>query len=176
MKRVLDTLKRIDAVVFSGAGKDIRKPKTGLSSIASLLQWLDYLFLSFFDRIDTKVFFKGRSVRTAKGRVRSRGEKRIAKFFDSHGIRYVYERPLTADGVKLHPDFYLPDYKVYVEFWGMAGFSMKYQKIMRLKKALYRKNSIPVISLYPKDVSNLERAFVNAFQKTMGRSLDLKGG
>jgi DNA helicase-4 len=57
--------------------------------------------------------------------VRSRAEQRIAEYFDEIGLRYESERELEA-GIWIftekvsRPDFYLPDYDVYVEYWGNA--------------------------------------------------------
>jgi hypothetical protein len=57
--------------------------------------------------------------------VKSHAEQRIAEYFQSNGIRYRYE-PLVEAGFWIftskvsRPDFYLPDYDVYVEYWGMV--------------------------------------------------------
>ena len=50
--------------------------------------------------------------------VKSRSERRIADYFDRFNVKYVYEP--TLDGIYARPDFYLPDYDVYVEFWGLT--------------------------------------------------------
>ena len=61
----------------------------------------------------------GRTSVTLRGEVvRSAAEKTIADWFTCRGIRYVYERPALARwkrGIS-RPDFYLPDYDVYVEY------------------------------------------------------------
>lgn len=53
-------------------------------------------------------------------RFRSRLEARWAVFFDAIGIRYVYEPEgfVGAYGMYYLPDFYLPDFDVYVEVKG----------------------------------------------------------
>lgn len=57
-------------------------------------------------------------------RVKSYGEMEIANFFSQHGIRYQYEESYlydtrTEDFDQYHPDFYLPDYCIYVEYFGI---------------------------------------------------------
>ena len=51
--------------------------------------------------------------------VRSLSEKYIADFLFTHGMKYEYEHPLFLDGRSIRPDFYLPAYNTYIEFWGM---------------------------------------------------------
>ena len=75
------------------------------------------------------------------------------------------------DGREIKPDFYLPDYQVYVEFWGMADISFRYQKTMALKKALYKRNSIIVVSIYPRHLKGLENNFPKLFNEATGRDL-----
>ena len=53
--------------------------------------------------------------------VRSLSELFIADWLYSNKIRFEYEREVyfPSCGQIVHCDFYLPDYRVYVEFWGM---------------------------------------------------------
>lgn len=173
-------LNRLDAIVIYGAGKDIRKPKKESRALTYFLDWLDFEVLSFLDSVDSRIFFKGRTVRTHAGRVRSRGERRIVAFFRKHKIRFKYEPELVLGKVKLHPDFYLPEYKTYLEFWGMVLISPKYRAIMKIKKKLYEKHGIPVVSLLPKHLNDLEKNFSRLLEQTTGKSIDLaltqKGG
>ncbi len=58
--------------------------------------------------------------------VRSIGEKRIADYFERNNIRYLYEheartKALIFDRKISNPDFYLPHYEVYIEYWGASG-------------------------------------------------------
>lgn len=48
----------------------------------------------------------------------------IADFLFVNGIKYLYEHPYekdtaTADKTQYHPDFYLPDYGIYIEHFGI---------------------------------------------------------
>ncbi len=89
--------------------------------------------------------------------VRSYSEKVIADWLFRRGIRYAYEQPVFDPcgrrvGV---PDFYLPDYGVYVEYWGLVGADRGYQKRMARKTERYLKNGVRVVSLYPSDLHDL---------------------
>ena len=156
--------------IFHGAGQDILKPKPIGKKAIDSLNWFDYFVLTSLDWLDTRIFFKNRKVRTSKGRVRSRVERNLVRFFDRYGITYIYEQPLILEGKKLSPDFYLPNYKVYVEVLGLYDTNVRYRKKARLKKKLYSEHSIPVISLYPRHLKNLEKVFPVLFQKATGRN------
>ena len=103
--------------------------------------------------------------------VKSKGEKRIADYFKSKNIKYVYEpglREFYAD-----PDFYLPDYDVYVEYWGLlnardAWVAQKYEKSMKRKMAIYYTHNIKFISIYPGNLKHLEHTFPRKFEKVTG--------
>lgn len=166
--------------IFRGVGKDIHKPKEPKIQLRGPFDWIDYYvlyllgwfrfyILTALDWLDTEVFFKGRRVRTNKGRVRSFAERRITRFFEKHSIDYEYEKTLTLDGIKTHPDFYLPKYGVYVEFWGLVRVDSKYSGVMIGKKRLYEKHKIPVISLYPKHFRNLEDVFPELLRMITGK-------
>lgn len=172
--KIRKKLDRFDSVLLYGAGRDIAKPKKRGKVIVDLLDWFDYVFFSLLDRIDTAIFFEGRAVRAARGRVRSRLERKLAYFFERNGVRYQYERPITLDGIKLHPDFYLPDYQVYVELWGMSGLNQRYTKIMERKKALYKKHKLPVISLYQWHLRKIDQKFPALFKKLTGKDFPRK--
>src|SRR5215469_7362151 len=113
--------------------------------------------------------------------VRSRAEQKIADYFDNIGLRYEYERELVARfwifSQRIgRPDFYLPDYDVYVEFWGMLEVEddddrRKYERSMRYKMERYQRHGIKVISLYPRDLPNLDGVFRERFKEVTGKTL-----
>lgn len=89
--------------------------------------------------------------------VKSRAERQIANFFIQHDINYEYEAladwadPDPADPARrYHPDFYLPDYEVYLEHWGvvagerapafMEGGADQYLATKRWKKGQFVKH------------------------------------
>ena len=113
--------------------------------------------------------------------VRSIGEKRIADYFERNRINYVYEQ--EARGKTLffsykisNPDFYLPDYDVYVEYWGLVDADddwtrAKYVRGMKRKMAIYYENKIRFISIYPRNLENLDWIFRKKFRNVAGYEL-----
>lgn len=113
--------------------------------------------------------------------VRSRAEQKIADYFDSIGLRYEYERELET-GFWIFtekvssPDFYLPDYDVYVEYWGMLNVDSdydrsKYTREMKYKMARYHDLGVKFISIYPGNMKNLDWIFRKKFEKITGQKL-----
>lgn len=121
----------------------------------------------------------GTPSRTLQGEmVKSRAEQEIADYFTRNGIRYIYEHSAKTDALIFkrtfaHPDFYLPDYSVYVEYWGLLGTSKQYEKTMKWKMAQYHQNGIKFISIYPKNLGNLEWVFRTKFRDAVGINLPL---
>lgn len=120
----------------------------------------------------------GEPSRTKRGEtVKSKGEKQIADYFFENGINYTYEnRAETTNSAfsrKISkPDFYLPDYDVYVEYWGLIDIGdyevrNKYREDMEWKKRRYYENGIKFISLYPWHLNELDGAFRNEFESVM---------
>ena len=98
-------------------------------------------------------------------KVKSRGEKLIADYFHDKNIRYIYEKPARTKGFFSrhisHPDFYLPDYNVHVEYWGLVNARdeetrEEYVRSMNWKRAQYYNNDIKFISIYPHNLDNLD--------------------
>lgn len=103
-----------------------------------------------------------------KETVKSYGELDIANFLAQNGIPYVYEAeyPIdtrTSEFGQYHPDFYLPTFNVYIEYFGInrqgevpSYFSGKngmsaaqtYQDGIRWKRELHRKNGTRMIEVY----------------------------
>ena len=59
--------------------------------------------------------------------MKSLAERDIANFFIKHGIHYVYEQEvdwcdidITEKNRTYCPDFYLPDFDVYIEHWSVS--------------------------------------------------------
>lgn len=113
--------------------------------------------------------------------VRSHAEQRIADYFESIGVQYEYERELRARfwifSRKVScPDFYLPDYDLYVEYWGMLDVKddsdrTKYERSMKYKMARYHELGVKFISLYPDDLRNLDLIFRKKFAEVTGNIL-----
>lgn len=97
-------------------------------------------------------------IRTVDGTlVQSDGERRIAEWLAAHKIAYRYDARLRLiEGFQIRPDFYLPEYDVYVEYWGMD--TPRYKAGMYLKQELYMHAGKRLVSLYPDDKSRLDAA------------------
>lgn len=100
--------------------------------------------------------------------MKSQQEVMIANFLYLNGIEYEYERPYehkTSDSIfkQYRPDFYLPEYRVYLEHFGVdkngktrftsdsaqnAIHSTKYAKQMDWKRALHRRYNTRLIETY----------------------------
>jgi len=98
---------------------------------------------------------------------KSMGERKIAEYLKVGGIRFTYEKPVAVlDGGKTkiwHPDFYLDDYHVMVEYLGMTG-KPENDRINGHKRTVYRENRYDVIEIYPSD-------FKADWQKTIDRGI-----
>jgi len=87
--------------------------------------------------------------------VQSKGEKRIGDWLAAKGIGYRYdERMMMAGGERIRPDFYLPEFDVYIEYWGMD--TPEYVANMRNKQILYQRERKKLISLSYRDFDRLE--------------------
>ena len=103
---------------------------------------------------------------TLKGEaVKSKAEKRIADFLYINEVAYIYEKPVRVwFGVtKLYPDFYLPEYKVYIEYFGMMK-DRKYNASAVWKMNLYKKSRLKVFSLDSSQYHCLESHLENMIQ------------
>ena len=108
--------------------------------------------------------------------VKSRAEKQIADYFATNGICYRYEWKAETNAIIFkrtfaHPDFFLVDYDVYVEYWGLVSASKDYRRIMKWKMSQYHENKIKYISLYPDNLRNLDWIFRAKFRKVVGVEL-----
>ena len=86
--------------------------------------------------------------------VRSRSEMLIDNWLYMAELVHAYERKLPIEE-DAYCDFYLPEGKVYIEFWGMED-DPKYAERMKVKKNLYAKYGFNLIDLNDADVHNLD--------------------
>jgi len=88
--------------------------------------------------------------------VQSRGEKKIANWLSAHQIAYLYdERYRIAGDTVIRPDFYLPEFDLYIEYWGMD--TPEYLENKRYKQFLYQRAAKKLISLSYRDFDSLEQ-------------------
>ena len=85
-------------------------------------------------------------------RFKSQGERRLAGLLDSYDIRYRYEQGVLVEDKEKpkiwHPDFYLPEFSVYIEYFGLAG-NQDYDLGIKRKKHIYSEMGLDVIPVYP---------------------------
>ena len=122
-----------------------------------------------------------KSVTSSGVAVKSKAERIIADYFSKNNLSYQYEPTVRTKPFKLitgtiKPDFLLPNYGVYVEFWGLINSSTgkDYARTMRWKMAQYHRMGIKFISLYPNDLEDLDAAFRYKFKKVTGFDLSTK--
>lgn len=118
--------------------------------------------------------------------VRSKAEKTIADYFTQQNITYEYEKTAKTNGLIFKdkiskPDFYLPQYDLYVEYWGLLNtddraLSKRYERAMKYKMAKYHENRIAFVSLYPNNLTNLDYIFRKKFREAKGFDLPARLG
>jgi hypothetical protein len=115
----------------------------------------------FLDRrnFETKVELQ-KKIRTKDGTwVQSDGERMIADILSAENIRYRYdERFRILDGYAIRPDFYLPEFDVYIEYWGMD--TADYKIGMLKKQKLYQQQAKKLISLTPADKPRMRQTLL----------------
>lgn len=120
----------------------------------------------FCDRCFDEVFLQRRNFETqveinktieaADGSiVQSGGECRIAEWLTAKGLAYRYDAKyrLIAE-FQIRPDFYLPEFDVYIEYWGLD--TPQYKMSMYKKQTLYQQEGKRLISVYPRDLPTLD--------------------
>ena len=104
---------------------------------------------TFLERrnFETKVELH-KTIRAADGTlVQSRGERMISDFLAGQGIAYRYDEKFRIlEGYAIRPDFYLPEFDLYIEYWGMD--TAEYKIGMLKKQQLYQQQGKKLISLY----------------------------
>lgn len=86
-----------------------------------------------------------------KHNVLSRAEIIIDNLLYDLGIKHEYEFRLEFSGVILKPDWFLPDYNIIIEFWGMED-KENYLKNENKKLKIYAENRIACLSLNSDDL------------------------
>lgn len=89
----------------------------------------------------------------SRNHFKSEGERKIAYFLDNHNIRYQYEPGVLVNThynkARLwYPDFYLPQFGTYIEYFGLVG-KKDYDEGIKHKLSAYRQMGLDVIPVYP---------------------------
>lgn len=107
-------------------------------------------------------YIKKHKIRSLKGElVKSFEECEIANFLYTQGIDYIYEADYehkTSDSRRrqYQPDFYLPDYQIYIEHLGLKGFwrtaafvdRKEYLQSLRWKRDLHKQHGTTLVETY----------------------------
>jgi DNA helicase-4 len=155
---LLENQVRIDEV--ADAAKVIGELFPALMKTHTHIQelFLDYLQHSFRelanpDDFATKAeyydFMSHQRYLTLNGiEVKSLAECELANFFFAHNIEFRYEAQVTwlPEGTRYRPDFYLPQYDIYIEHWGIdrQGHTAqwidewKYKRSMDWKRSMFQ--------------------------------------
>ena len=87
--------------------------------------------------------------------VQSQGERRIGDWLAKKGIAYSYdERYMIARDTRIRPDFYLPEFDLYIEYWGMD--TPEYMQNMQMKRILYQRAAKKLISISWRELNRVE--------------------
>lgn len=109
--------------------------------------------------------YGNRDTKTANGLyVRSLSEKIIYDELFRRGIKCEYERTVTYKDEKgeikeLHPDFYLTDYKLYIEHWGyLDSRNKEYEESKKYKEAIYKAKGYRLAATTSQDIKDIQAA------------------
>lgn len=86
--------------------------------------------------------------------VRSRAELTVDNWLYMSGLVHAYERKLPVEE-DIYCDFYLPEGKVYIEYWGMEG-NTQYDHRKKEKLDIYQKYGYNLIQLNDDDIRSLD--------------------
>lgn len=98
---------------------------------------------------------------TKKGHyVRSKNERFLANLFYDRGINYEYERwaiEFVDEKITTHPDFYIPEKKVYIEFFDDKYGKSKLRNTKKRECYLKYKNKIRCVFLNEDDTRTMDK-------------------
>jgi len=107
--------------------------------------------------------------------VKSKAENEIANFLDKYNINYIYENDLIVDWNKVaNPDFYLPDYDLWIEFWWLMD-NVQYKIKRKYKRKKFDEYKLSYIDLYRSNVFSKYWFFENRLKKTLIKKSKEKG-
>lgn len=86
--------------------------------------------------------------------VRSKAEALIDNWLYMSEVVHAYERALPVEE-ELYCDFYIPEGKVYLEYWGLEA-DPKYQARKQQKLEIYKKYGFNLIELNDEHIKNLD--------------------
>lgn len=178
----LDIITKVDGItpnitkvnVSAFAKKYIEDNSSNLGYVSTLCKYLlnrnidDKSEFDFTNRSEYEEYLHINPPTSVKGEtLKSYGEVEIANYLFEHGIEYEYESSYKVDTrtdkyTQYHPDFYLPEYDIYIEYYGIdengrvpdyyvgknGDPSSEYKKSMEWKKAIHEENNTILIDTY----------------------------
>ena len=109
--------------------------------------------------------YGNKDTKTANGLyVRSLSEKIIYDELFRRNIKCEYERTVSykdenGEIKELHPDFYLSDYKLYIEHWGFLDSRNKeYEETKKYKEKIYKSKGYKLAATTSKDIKDIQSA------------------
>ncbi len=99
---------------------------------------------------------------------RSLSEKIILDYLFDKNIRVIYEKSIPyinekGEEKELHPDFYLKDYDLYIEFNGLTNKS--YLKMKNYVNKIYEEKGLRVEVLESDDINDIEKTMERLLSK-----------
>ena len=114
--------------------------------------------------------YGNKTIKTKSGLyVRSQQEKIIYDELYDRNIRVEYEKIVryrddNGEEKEMKPDFYLPDYKLYIEHWGYeSAGDPGYIKQKEYKERIYKKLGLKVAGTNTKDIQDIHDAIERIF-------------
>ena len=104
-------------------------------------------------------------ISTASGiRVRSKYEKRCAEFLHKNDIAFRYEPLMFLGGRQYRPDFFLPEYDVFLEICGYNHMPFYADRVVQ-KKQIYEKHGLKAVFVSYGGKGSLEQLIQSELQK-----------
>ncbi|MDP2947900.1 MAG: hypothetical protein Q8N88_07330 [Nanoarchaeota archaeon] len=139
-----------------------------LFSILFIIHGITIIFEGTRQRYKIKHIYK-------KNNYDSKSEEKIAEYFKKKNIifehhprikmpkKFFWNFNLPFHNIELEPDFYLPEFNIFVEYWGMIDDENYKKNSYDFKKKLYAENDVELIDLYPKNLqeNHLDWAFTS---------------
>ncbi|QCD45507.1 helicase IV [Campylobacter mucosalis] len=88
--------------------------------------------------------------------VKSRAELVIANWLFHHGFSFMYEKRIQAKE-RVISDFYLVDFEIYIEFWGLNTPNYVKRKAKKIK--IYKKHRLKLIQMDDESLKDLNKFF-----------------
>lgn len=103
----------------------------------------------------------------------SEGEKYIAEYLKSERIKFKQEVPIVnlKGDTKNHrrADFYLTNYKVYIEFYGRWNNTKEDRERYSEKKKVFYNNRVSCVYLYPENLGIIDFSLSQRLKKELNK-------